>query len=33
MKYAEFLVGEAARADEIRAGLAACYAVIDGVRQ
>jgi hypothetical protein len=30
---AEFLVGEAARADEIRAGLAACYAVIDGVRQ
>ena len=29
---AEFLVGEAARADEIRAGLAACYAVIDGVR-
>ena len=26
---AEFLVGEAARADEIRAGLAACYAVID----
>ena len=29
---AEFLVGEAARADEIRAGLAACYAVIDGVK-
>lgn len=30
---AEFLVGEAARADEIRAGLAACYAVIDSARQ
>lgn len=30
---AEFLVGEAARADEIRAGLAACYAVIDSTRQ
>lgn len=29
---AEFLVGEAARADEIRAGLAACYAVIDSTR-
>jgi hypothetical protein len=29
---AGFLVGEAARADEIRAGLIACYAVIDGVR-
>ena len=29
----EFLIWEAARADEIRAGLAACYAVIDGVRQ
>ena len=28
----EFLSWEAARADEIRAGLAACYAVIDGVR-
>lgn len=28
---AGFLVGEAARADEIRAGLIACYAVIDGV--
>lgn len=26
---AEFLVGEAARADELRAGLDACYAVID----
>lgn len=30
---AEFLVGEAARADEQRAGLAACYRVIDGVRR
>lgn len=30
---AEFLVGEAARADEIRAGLAACYAVIDSTVQ
>lgn len=30
---AEFLVGEAARADEQRAGLAACYAVIDGLRK
>ena len=30
---AEFLVGEAARADEIRAGLAACYAVIDSTGQ
>ncbi|MGI9143343.1 MAG: hypothetical protein ACR2IJ_09175 [Fluviibacter sp.] len=29
---ASFLVGEAARADEVRAGLIACYAVIDGVR-
>lgn len=29
---AGFLVGEAARADEVRAGLIACYAVIDGVR-
>lgn len=29
---AGFLVGEAARADEIRAGLIACYVVIDGVR-
>lgn len=29
---AGFLVGEAARADEIRAGLIACYTVIDGVR-
>ena len=28
---AGFLVGEAARADEIRAGLIACYAVIDWV--
>lgn len=28
---AGFLVGEAARADELRAGLIACYAVIDGV--
>ena len=28
---AGFLVGEAARADEVRAGLIACYAVIDGV--
>lgn len=27
---AEFLVREAARADAIRAGLSACYAVIDG---
>lgn len=30
---AEFLVGESARADEIRAGLAACYAVIDSTVQ
>jgi len=30
---AGFLVGEAARADEIRAGLAACYAVIDSTVQ
>ena len=30
---AEFLVGEAARADDQRAGLAACYAVIDGLRK
>ena len=30
---ASFLVGEAARADEVRAGLAACYQVIDAVRQ
>lgn len=29
----EFLSWEAARADEIRAGLVACYAVMDGVRQ
>lgn len=29
---AEFLAGEAARADELRAGLAACYQVIDGAR-
>ena len=29
---AEFLVGEAARADRCRAGLEACYQVIDGVR-
>lgn len=29
---AEFLVREAARADEIRAGLVACYAVIDGIQ-
>lgn len=29
---AEFLVREAARADELRAGISACYAVIDGVR-
>ena len=29
---AGFLVGESARADEIRAGLIACYAVMDGVR-
>lgn len=29
---AGFLVGEAARADEIRAGLIACYSVVDGVR-
>ena len=28
---AGFLVWEAARADEVRAGLIACYAVIDGV--
>ncbi|WP_396190087.1 hypothetical protein [Flavobacterium sp.] len=28
----EFLVGEAARADEIRAGLVACYQVIDATR-
>ena len=28
----EFLEREAARADEIRAGLVACYEVIDGVR-
>lgn len=27
---AEFLAGQAARADELRAGLIACYAVIDG---
>lgn len=30
---AEFLAREAARADGIRAGLVACHAVIDGVRQ
>lgn len=30
---AEFLAREAARADGIRAGLGACYAVIDGMRQ
>jgi len=30
---AGFLVREAARGDELRAGLDACYAVIDGVRQ
>lgn len=29
---AEFLVGEAARADEVRAGLSACYQVIDGIQ-
>jgi hypothetical protein len=29
---AEFLVRESARADEIRAGLIACYEVIDGVK-
>lgn len=29
---AEFLSWEAARADEIRAGLIACYAVIDGAK-
>lgn len=29
---AEFLAREAARADEIRAGLAACYRVIDGLQ-
>lgn len=29
---AEFLVREAARADAIRAGLVACYAVIDGIQ-
>lgn len=29
---AEFLVREAARADDLRAGLVACYAVIDGTR-
>lgn len=29
---AEFLVGEAARADSIRAGLATCYQVIDGIQ-
>ena len=28
---AEFLVGEAARADRLRAALDACYAVLDGV--
>lgn len=28
---AEFLVWEAARADELRAGLVACYAVMDGL--
>ena len=27
-----FLQGEAARADEIRAGLVACYQVIDGLQ-
>lgn len=30
---AGFLVGEAARADELRAGLAACYAVIDAMNK
>ena len=30
---AEFLVREAARGDEIRAGLGACYEVIDAVRK
>jgi hypothetical protein len=29
---AGFLVGEAARADEVRAGLSACYQVIDGIQ-
>lgn len=29
---AEFLVREAARADDVRAGLVACYAVIDGLK-
>lgn len=29
---AEFLVREAARADDIRAGLVACYQVIDGIQ-
>lgn len=29
---AEFLAREAARADDIRAGLVACYAVIDGLQ-
>ena len=29
---ARFLAGEAARADEIRAGLAACYSVIDALK-
>lgn len=28
---AEFLVGEASRADKLRAALEACYAVLDGV--
>lgn len=30
---AEFLARESARADEIRAGLEACYAVLDGMRK
>lgn len=30
---AEFLAREASRANDIRAGLAACYQVIDGTRQ
>ena len=30
---AEFLVGEAARADTIRAGLTACYQVMDGLAE
>ena len=30
---AEFLARESARADEIRAGLEACYAVLDGMKK